>query len=84
MQIFRSLGPGADCFTRDLPFFPLLFQCRVQRMPQRFERELILVPDHVDLDVVGDLARRDIGLSFVNEPFTKASEGGSYFESAAC
>ncbi len=67
VQAFGFGGPGVFGFARDLPFFPRLFQCRVERPAQGFERELILVPDDVDFGVVGDGFQRDVRNAFVVE-----------------
>src|SRR3546814_6197419 len=64
-------------FTRTDTVFPYttlfrsLANCGVERLAQRFQLELELVPDHVDLCVVGDALERDVRHALIDEAVTK-------------
>jgi hypothetical protein len=64
-------GPVGVGFAGDLPFFPVLVrrvvEGLVQRVAEGFEEGLELVPDDVDLGVVGDGFEGDVGDAFVDE-----------------
>lgn len=61
MEIFCFLRPLFVGIARDFPFFPILAERLVQPFPQRFQRFLKLLPNDVDLRIVGDLAQLDMG-----------------------
>ena len=50
--------PGAS-LARDFPFFPFLAERGVEFAAQRFELRLKLIPNHVDLGVIGDRPESD-------------------------
>ena len=54
-------------FARDFPFLPILIESRVQLDAQRLQLGLPLVPDDVNLGVVGDGFERDVRHAFVDE-----------------
>ncbi|MCY1529509.1 hypothetical protein D9M68_646580 [compost metagenome] len=60
MQLLGLFRPLLTRFARDLPLLPGLLQQPVQLRAQRFQRLLPLLPDHVDLGVVGDGFQRDV------------------------
>src|SRR5437899_12850697 len=63
----RPLGFG---LARDLPLLPLLLQRGVELLAQRLQPRLPLLPDDVDLRVVGDGLERNVGYALVNEALT--------------
>ncbi len=54
-------------FARDFPFLPLLLERGVQLLAQRLQLCLPLVPDDVDLGVVGDGFERDVRHALIDE-----------------
>ena len=60
---------------RDLPFRPRLAEHRVQLLAQRIEGALELLPDDVDLGVVGDVAELNVGQALVDEALADVAVG---------
>ena len=77
VQLLCLLGPFVVGLARDFPFFPLLLEGRVELLAQRFERALELLPDHVDLGVVGDGLERDVRHALIDEALADVAVGGS-------
>ena len=65
LRLRRPLHVGV---ARDLPFLPLLLQCHIERLAQRLESLLKILPDDVDFGIVGDGLERDMGNALVDEP----------------
>ena len=59
--------PGGGGVARDLPFVPGCAKCGIDLRPQRFQRLLGFLPDHVDLGVVGDGFQRDVRGALIDE-----------------
>ena len=59
--------PGIFGGARDLPFLPGLLAGGVQRLAQRLQRRLPLLPDDIDLGVVGDGLEGDVRHALVDE-----------------
>ena len=66
----RDVGPLRFGLARDLPLLPLLLQRGIQLFAQGLQPRLPLLPDDVDLGVVGDRLERDVGHALVDEPLT--------------
>ena len=66
-SFFAALRPLVVGLARDLPFLPLLLERGVQLLAQRLQRRLPLVPDDIDLGVVGDRLERDVRHALVDE-----------------
>ena len=60
-------GPGVARLAGNLPFFIGAVERGVQLRPQRLQGFLELLPDHVDLGVVGDGLQGDVGDALVHE-----------------
>ncbi len=67
VQLLRGLRPFLLGFARNLPFLPGLLERRVQLLAQRLQLRLPLVPDHIDLGVVGDGFERDVRHALIDE-----------------
>ncbi len=66
----RPLGIG---LARNLPLLPGLFECCVQRLAQRRQLRLPLVPDDIDLRVVGDGLERDVRHALIDKTVADVS-----------
>src|SRR6185312_9202723 len=60
VQLAGRVGPLGVGLARDFPFPPMLAKRLVQLFAQWFQLRLELVPDDVDLGVVGDGLQRDV------------------------
>ena len=67
MQLLHLRWPALVRLTRDLPLLPGRAQRGVQPFPQRLQPLLVILPDHVDLGIVGDRPQRDMRHAFINE-----------------
>jgi hypothetical protein len=67
VQFFRWLRPRFVGFKRNLPFLPGLLERRVQRLAQRLQLRLPLVPNDIDLRVIGDGFKRDMRYALTDE-----------------
>ena len=73
VEVSLGLGrPGVFGRAGDLPFLPSLFHCGVQTLAQGLQGRLPLVPDDVDLGVVGDGLERDMRHPLVDEAMADA------------
>ena len=61
---FRPIRPG---LSGDFPFLPSLIESGVQLLAQRLQSFLEPLPDHVDLNVVGDHSGSDVRHALVHE-----------------
>src|SRR5690606_13736756 len=61
------IGPAVVGGARYLPFLPALAENRIQLLPERLKLFLELLPDDVDLRVVGNGPQCDAGYPFVHE-----------------
>src|SRR5579862_9306342 len=73
VQFFNSVRPLGIGVTWNLPFLPRLFDRGIQLFTQLFQLCLPLVPDNVDLGVVGNGFERDMWNTFINEAVTDIS-----------
>jgi hypothetical protein len=62
MQLLRRVG-----IARDFPLLPVLGEGGVESVAERFERLPLLLPNYVDLRVVGDRTQRDMWHPLVDE-----------------
>jgi hypothetical protein len=67
VQLLRGVGPAGVGVARDLPFLPGFVERGIQRFAQGFELRLPLLPDDVDLGVVGDRLERDVRHALIDE-----------------
>ena len=72
------LGPGVIGIAGDFPFLVGCAECVVQLPTQRFQRPLELLPDDVNLGVVGDGLERDVGYALVHETLADVIVGGRF------
>ena len=72
----RLLRPAGLRRRGNLPLFPRLAERRVQLRPQRLQDGLPLLPDDVDLAVVGDVAQRHVGHALIDETLPHILVGG--------
>ena len=75
VQRLRLRRPLALALARDLPRLPRLLDLGVQPPPQRLEDALELLPDDVDLRVVGDIAQLDVGNALKDEALADVAMG---------
>ena len=75
VNISGLLGPSLFGVAGDFPLFPGGAERAVQLFTQRLQRLLELLPDHVDLGVVGDGLERDVGHALVHETLSDVVVG---------
>ena len=83
MQHLYVRRPALIGLARDLPLLPVRAEGGVQLLPQRFQYLLVLLPDHVDLGVVGDGAQRDMRHALIDEALADVAVAGA-FPKAPC
>ena len=76
-SFFACSGHLSSGLAGDFPFFPLLLERRVELLAQRFQRRLELLPDDVDLGVVGDGLERDVRHALIDEALADVAVGRS-------
>ena len=74
-RALASARPLVVRITRNLPLLPRLAEFFVQQFAQRFQLLLGLLPDDIDLRVVGDVPQRDVRNALVDEPLSHAAIG---------
>ena len=67
VQLLRCLRPLVVRLARNFPFLPVLLERGVQLLAQRLQLRLPLVPDDIDLGVVGDGLERDVRHALIDE-----------------
>ena len=67
VQLLGRLRPGLVRLARNFPFLPLLLECGVQLLAQRLQLRLPLLPDDIDLGIVGDGLERDVRHALIDE-----------------
>ena len=67
VQLLCRVRPLAIGLARNLPFLPGSLERGVQRFTQRLQLRLPLVPDDIDLRVVGDGFERDVRHALIDE-----------------
>ena len=67
MQLLRRVRPLGIGLARNLPLLPGLLERGVQLLAQRLQLRLPLVPDDIDLRVVGDGLERDVRHALIDE-----------------
>ena len=67
VQLLRCVRPLGIGLARNLPFLPVLLERGVQLLAQRLQLRLPLVPDDIDLGVVGDGFERDVRHALIDE-----------------
>ena len=82
------LEPGKECSCRriprvfgmagDLPLLPARVHRLVELPAQGFQHLLVLLPNHVDLGVVGDRLQGDVRDPFVDEAVADVAVGGRF------
>src|SRR5215472_4753824 len=76
VQFLRWLRPRFVRFPRNLPFLPLFLERAGELLAQRLQHTLPLVPDDVDLSVVGDGLEGDVRHAFVDESEANVAVNG--------
>ena len=76
VQFLRGIGPFSIDVSGDFPLLPLLAQRLVDLLTQRFKHLLELVPDDVDLGVVGNGLQRDVRHALVDKTLANVAERG--------
>ena len=67
VQLLRRVRPLGIGLARNLPLLPGLLERGVQLLAQRLQLRLPLVPDDIDLRVVGDGLERDVRHALIDE-----------------
>src|SRR5579864_1738229 len=67
MKLSHSFRPLYIGFARDVPLLPGLLESSVQGIAQLFQSCLPLAPDDIDLSVVCDRLKSDVGHSLVDK-----------------
>ena len=83
VQFMRFLCPRLVGIAWDLPFLPLHLQRPVQRLPEWLQLFLVLLPNDVDLGIVGYVPQGDVGHPLVDEPLPHVAVGGHLRRGAA-
>ena len=71
------LGPRIAGLSRDLPLLPRTAKRAVQFRPQRLQRPLPPLPDHIDLRVVCNRLESDVRDTLIHEPLPDVVAGGA-------
>src|SRR5579885_1384226 len=73
VRVLRSRGPLVLRLAGNFPFLPGFRERLVERGAQRLQRRLPLLPDHVDLGIVGNRAGSAGPRPFIDEPLANIS-----------
>ena len=76
VQLLRHVRPLAISFARNLPLLPSLLEREIQLGAKRLHLRLPLVPDDVDLRVVGDGLELDVRHALIDEAVANVSLHG--------
>ena len=76
VQLLRRVRPIGIGFARNLPLLPVLLERGVQLLAQRLQLRLPLVPDDIDLRVVGDGLERDVRHALIDKAVADVSLHG--------
>ena len=76
--------PALSCLARDFPFLPCLTEGGVEPGAQGLQGLLPVLPDHVDLGIVGDGFQGDVRHALVDEALADVAMRGRFGGRALC